>query len=198
MEILRAKFVLIGLLVVGGLVSGYVFYKNLTEVSLRLDRRAEDLFRTAIALDKGTREREVSAYRRIYMAEEGEEWKVEEPEVVTIRSADTLITFENTDEFKTKLREEKDNIIDHLYLLHKNPIRVAALDSLYRTLLSEAKIPVEQAIVYETQGRKMYSCPDSDFYQTAHPLKEYVIGINREIVLQAYVRFPLGYMLRQI
>lgn len=197
MEILRIKFGLMVLLVAGGLLSTYMLYKNLAEASIRLDSWAEDLFRTAVALDKDIREREVSAYRRIYIADEREESGREEPEMITIRSTDTLIAFQNTEEFQQKLREEKNFIIDQIYLLYENPIRVSRLDSLYRTLLAEAKLPVAQAIVYETKQGKSYSCPDSGFYQKARPLKEYVIGVNREIVLQAYVRFPPGYMLGQ-
>lgn len=198
MEIGRNKFLLIGLLVMGSLLSGYMLYKSLREAFIRSDRRAEEVFGQAVALDKGIREREISAYRRIYLADESDESALKEPPMITIRAVDTLIAFENTSEFKNKLREEKDYIIDQIYLLYKNPIRVTRLDSLYQTLLSEANIPAEHAVVYETKEGKSSSRPDSIFYRVAHPLKACVIGINREIVLQPYVRYSFLYLLRQV
>lgn len=198
MEILRVKLGLVVLLVAGGLWSTSRLYKNLSEASRRLDSRAEELFRKAVALDKGIRQREVAPRRRGCITDERGESGRQEPGINARRPPDTLLAFQDTAAIKSKGQEEKDFIIDQIYLLAENPIRITRLDSLYHILLSEARIPVAHAIVYETQQEKNYSCPDSDFYQMAHPLKEYVIGVNREIVLQAYIEFPLGYILKQV
>lgn len=197
MEILRVKFSLMVLLLAGGLVSLYMVYKSLEETSLDLYSRAEALFHTAVALDKQIREGEISAYRKIYIADEGGEAGRQEPQTITIRSADTLLAFENTKEFQEKLRQEKEFVIDQIYLLHHNPLRLARLDSLYQSALSQAGLPLAQGIVYETKQGKTYSRADSGFYRRAHALAEYVVGVNREIVLQAYVQFPPGYVFRQ-
>lgn len=90
---------------------------------------------------------------------------------------------------------EKNEWCDQDFLFYCDSARTL-LDSLFRTTLLEYGIETKTAIRSIREGRVIDSCSDSTFYKEAHPLKQVVYRIdenpNRNIMLQAYVKFPFG------
>ncbi len=94
------------------------------------------------------------------------------------------------------IAEEKQYRVDQSYLLIKNPVNIAALDSLFNLTLRESNmVNVRTAMVYTVNNDTViYSNPDSNFYHTATALLPITTGIKDEIVLQAYVDIPFFYV----
>lgn len=93
--------------------------------------------------------------------------------------------------------DEKMYIHFQMYLSLRNPIRATTLDSLFNRNLQDEHIPALTAVTYTIDGKTEYSHADSSFYTPDHALEEVVIGVNREIVLQAYAKIPIYYLIKQ-
>lgn len=93
--------------------------------------------------------------------------------------------------------EDKQYKVDQSYLLIKNPINVAVLDSLFNSVLRQNNMEnIQTALIYTVNGDiTIYSNLDSAFYHSATALSPITTGIKNEIVLQAYVDIPFSYVI---
>ena len=90
---------------------------------------------------------------------------------------------------------EKSEWCDQDFLFYRDSTRTL-LDSLFRTTLLERKIEANTAIRCKWNGHVINTSSDSIFYEEAIPLKQFIYRIDensdRNIMLQAYIQFPLG------
>lgn len=93
--------------------------------------------------------------------------------------------------------EDKQYKVDQSYLLTKNPINIAVLDSLFNSVLRQNNMEnIQTALIYTVNNDTViYSNPDSDFYRSAIALPLITTGIKDDIVLQAYVDIPFSYVI---
>ena len=94
---------------------------------------------------------------------------------------------------------EKEEWCDQDFLFYKDSTRTF-LDSLFRTTLLEYKIHANTALRCIWEGHVIKTSSNDAFYEEAFPLEQFVYQIDknpdRTIMLQAYIKFPFGAVLR--
>lgn len=94
---------------------------------------------------------------------------------------------------------EKEEWCDQDFLFYKDSTRTF-LDSLFRTTLLEYKIHANTALRCIWEGHVIKTSSNDAFYEEAFPLEQFVYQIDknpdRTIMLQAYIKFPFGTVLR--
>lgn len=116
--------------------------------------------------------------------------------VMTLQTENREVKLKKSDSYQKQSVSDRRYIIDQLALADLNPICPPILNNLYDSLLHQAHIPAQTAIIYEYEGKKIYSSPDSVFYKSAYVLEPVFIGIHEEhgLTLQAFIKLPRWYI----
>lgn len=115
--------------------------------------------------------------------------------VISIHSEKEINKVEGSEALKRQQAEaEKELRVKQTYLSYKNPIKVAMLDSLFKSALEKNDFSLKTALTYTVGGSTEYSCKDSTFYLRSTALSPVITGIKDEIVLQGYVNIPFAYV----
>lgn len=104
-------------------------------------------------------------------------------------TTDTLIPY---NENATREQVHMDNrFIEHSATRMLNPIRLAQLNEIFVALLDTAGIKAKTAIVYhdKKEDKYQYSSPDKSFYLTTLKTDTIPLGLESEMMVQAFVRF---------
>lgn len=187
----KSTYALLAGLVVISLFCLYIIYNSYSKNKTNSRERIETIFESTIHKDKDRRQKEVNfSYHRFNAAEQNKD-------SMLIESEKGLFKVEKAKSFDQLSEEGKIYMHFQIYLSQCNPIQVAILDSLFHEALIQQKIPALAAVTYTINGKTEYSHDDTSFYTSDHALKEVVIGVNREIVLQAYTKIPVSYLIKQ-
>lgn len=148
------------------------------------------LFDKAIHLDKDRRD----IYPSFSFIDDSED--IKEDTVITLQTADREVKLQKSDSYQKLALSDRRYIIDQLALADLNPIHPPTLNSLYDSLLHQAHIPARTAIIYEYDGKKIYSSPDSAFYKSSYELEPVFIGIHEKngFTLQAFIKLSRWYI----
>lgn len=191
MKSTKSIFTALAGLVVVSLFCLYIIYGLYSKQNTDSIQKIEDIFVSTIHEDKDRRQNEQAlSYHRFNDPEQNSD-------SILIESEEGQIKMEQGEEFSQTPESEKMYIIFQMYLSLRNPIRATTLDSLFNRNLQDEHIPALTAVTYTIDGKTEYSDADSSFYTPDHALEEVVIGVNREIVLQAYAKIPIYYLIKQ-
>lgn len=171
------------------------FYKSYQNVKSELREESQILFQQAVQYDTDRRIKELGdTFSFTYS---GADWL--EQDSITLMTADTIIRMKNNKEVARRMssREKADFCLQH-YLSMKNPIQVSLLDSAFRASLHEHAIPAQTVTCYTFIDKTEYSSSDTSFYRSFTPLEEIVFGVNRTIVLKAFVQVSFLYIVGEV
>lgn len=97
--------------------------------------------------------------------------------------------------FQQVVQEDTDRRIkelgdDFCFSYTGGALQILSLDSTFRASLHRHAIRAQTVTCYTFMDKMECISSDTSFYRSFIPLKEFVFGANRTIVLQAFVQFP--------
>lgn len=168
------------------------FYNSYRNVRSELQEQSQALFQSVVKDDTDRRIKELGD---TFCFEYAGADRLER-DSITIITADTIIHMKNNKEAARRMSsQEKTDFCLQLLLSMENPIQVALLNNAFRDSLHKWAIPAQTVTCYTFVDQTECSSKDTSFYRSYTPLKEIVFGVNRTIVLQAFVQIPFHYIL---
>lgn len=191
MKSTKSIFTALAGLVVISLFCFNIIYGSYSKHKTDSIQKIEKIFALTIREDKARRQNEQAiSYHHFKEPEQNND-------SILIESEKGSIKIRKENSLGHLPEDEKMYIHFQMYLSLRNPIRATTLDSLFNRNLQDEHIPALTAVTYTIDGKTEYSHADSSFYTPDHALEEVVIGVNREIVLQAYAKIPIYYLIKQ-
>lgn len=168
----------------------FLFFAAYNQTEQKCKTKMQALFDQAIHLDKDRRD----IFPFFSFIDDSKD--IKDDTVMTLQTEDRIVKIKKSDSYQKQSLSDRRYIIEQLALADLNPICPLILNNLYDSLLHQAHIPAQTAIIYEYEGKKIYSSPDSVFYKSAHALEPVFMGINEEhgLTLQAFVKLPGCYI----
>lgn len=194
----------IAIIICISLIGGFLTCMNYSIDKKHILGNTNRLFNKAIHLDKDIRENETPFFGiSIPIAKDStpsgltqKVWNKHASHVITRTNDNTILT-QKTEDSGSITKNEKKYLCEQMYLVKKNPIDPARLDSIFAEELHQNHILAQTAVIYECDGIKHYSNADSSFYASAYKLDDIVLELDHKIRLQGYIKLPFTHIIQQ-